>query len=398
MRTFFGEALAAAQANDAPLAVRLAINPNAAELHSLRWETLRLPDSDAPLLTGENLRFSRYLSSLDWRPVRLRPQADLRALVVVASPSNAAKWQLAEVKTEDELAAARAGLGDITDHRAGDARPGHPEQPGRAPARRLRHPLPGGARHPGGRRAADPARAGGRHGPVDARPRAGHPHLRAAGAAAAGGAGLLPERRDGRRTDHAGRRRAGRARPTAGRGGRAGGDRHAGQPDHEDGGGLHAGLFRRAAARRPGGSGHGRGARRRARPPRLVDAGALHAPAQRPHRLQPRLWRREGRPAQVAGARAQHPGRALHADHRARRQRVAAGLAARDRRALGGELRLSHGPQQQREPAAGRPVPGGRPGHHVHARRAGQAAARRGAAALRRSGCRPARPTRPWTS
>ncbi len=106
VRTFFGEALAAAAANDAPLAVRLAINPNAAELHSLRWETLHLPDSDAPLLTGENLRFSRYLSSLDWRPVRLRPQADLRALVAVASPSNAAKWQLAEVKTER-----RAGCG-----------------------------------------------------------------------------------------------------------------------------------------------------------------------------------------------------------------------------------------------------------------------------------------------
>jgi hypothetical protein len=113
VRTFLGEALAAAQASDAPLALRLAINPNAAELHSLRWETLRLPNSDAPLLTGESLRFSRYLSSLDWRPVRLRPQADLRALVAIASPSNAAKWQLAEVKTDDELAAARAGLGDI---------------------------------------------------------------------------------------------------------------------------------------------------------------------------------------------------------------------------------------------------------------------------------------------
>ena len=113
VRTFFSEALAAAQANNASLSMRLAIGPSAPELHSLRWETLRLPSGNAPLLTGENLRFSRYLSSLDWRPVRLRPQADLRALVAVASPSNAAKWQLAEVKTEDELAAARAGLGNI---------------------------------------------------------------------------------------------------------------------------------------------------------------------------------------------------------------------------------------------------------------------------------------------
>jgi hypothetical protein len=113
VRAFFGEALAAAQANDAPLSLRLAIGPNAAELHSLRWETLHLPGSSAPLLTGEQLRFSRYVSSLDWRPVRLRPQADLHALVAIASPSNAAKWQLAEVKSAEELAAARAGLGDI---------------------------------------------------------------------------------------------------------------------------------------------------------------------------------------------------------------------------------------------------------------------------------------------
>ncbi len=113
MRKFVGEALATAQAKDVPLALRLAIGPTAAELHSLRWETLRLPGSDAPLFTGEHLRFSRYMSSLDWRPVRLRPQADLRALVAIASPGNAAKWQLAEVKTEDELAAARSGLGDI---------------------------------------------------------------------------------------------------------------------------------------------------------------------------------------------------------------------------------------------------------------------------------------------
>ena len=87
MRTFFGEALAAAQADDVPLSLRLAIGPNATELHSLRWETLRLPGSDAPLLTGEHLRFSRYLSSLDWRPVRLRPQAEMRALVAIANPS-----------------------------------------------------------------------------------------------------------------------------------------------------------------------------------------------------------------------------------------------------------------------------------------------------------------------
>lgn len=113
VRTFFGEALAAAQAADTPLSLRLTIGANAGELHSLHWETLRSPGSDAPLLTGEHLRFSRYLSSLDWRPVRLRPQAELRALVVVADPANPADWGVAEIDAAGEVAAARAGLGEI---------------------------------------------------------------------------------------------------------------------------------------------------------------------------------------------------------------------------------------------------------------------------------------------
>ena len=113
MRSFFGEALAAAQAQDVSLRLRLAISPGAAELHSLRWETLRLPERDAPLLTGQNLRFSRYLSSLDWRPVRLRPLADLRALVAVAGPRDVERLAVGPVDTQTELAAARAGLGGI---------------------------------------------------------------------------------------------------------------------------------------------------------------------------------------------------------------------------------------------------------------------------------------------
>ena len=44
----------------------------------LRWETLRDPRDGAALLAGEGLLFSRYLSSADWRPVRLRPQSELR--------------------------------------------------------------------------------------------------------------------------------------------------------------------------------------------------------------------------------------------------------------------------------------------------------------------------------
>ena len=57
-------------------------------LQSLHWESINNPQDSSPLASGENLLFSRYLSSLDWRPVRLRPPADLRALVVISNPSN----------------------------------------------------------------------------------------------------------------------------------------------------------------------------------------------------------------------------------------------------------------------------------------------------------------------
>ncbi|MCB9156119.1 MAG: hypothetical protein H6645_03265 [Caldilineaceae bacterium] len=45
--------------------------------------------------------------------MRLRPQRDLTALVVIANPSNIAKWNMAAVNVEQELETARTGLGDI---------------------------------------------------------------------------------------------------------------------------------------------------------------------------------------------------------------------------------------------------------------------------------------------
>ena len=116
IRSFFDQARAAAQAQDASLHIRLAIGADAAELHSLRWEMLRLPGGasvSAAALTGEKLTFSRYLATLDWRPVRPRSAADIRALIVIADPSDATRFRLAPVNKAQELAAARAGLGDI---------------------------------------------------------------------------------------------------------------------------------------------------------------------------------------------------------------------------------------------------------------------------------------------
>src|SRR5258708_2558978 len=107
----FEQARAAAQTRNLPLRVRLAIGANAPELHGLRWETLRDPQSDAPLCTGANLFFSRYLSSLDWRAVQLRSQGELRALAAVANPRNLGDYNLAPIDVPGELGRARAALG-----------------------------------------------------------------------------------------------------------------------------------------------------------------------------------------------------------------------------------------------------------------------------------------------
>src|SRR5262245_38405403 len=110
----FEKARVAAQSQDMRLRLRLYIGPSAAELHRLRWEA----QSDALLLTDEGILFARYLSSLDWRPVKLRPQSSLRALVVIANPTDLGSYkpggrQLAPIDVEGELQRATAGLGAI---------------------------------------------------------------------------------------------------------------------------------------------------------------------------------------------------------------------------------------------------------------------------------------------
>jgi hypothetical protein len=116
VRQVFGKARAVAEAQELPLRLRLFIGPGAAGLHQLRWETLRDPDNDVPLLMSERVVFSRYLSSMDWRPVGVRPKTPLRALIVVANPSDLTAYQpdgrsLAPIDVAAELERAKSGLG-----------------------------------------------------------------------------------------------------------------------------------------------------------------------------------------------------------------------------------------------------------------------------------------------
>lgn len=113
MKTMWASVTAAVSAAGATLRLQLLIGPSASELNGVYWETLRNPKDNAPLFTGENLLFSRYLSASDMRPVNLRPREALKALAVASNPSDLPDYKLAPVDVPGELERAREALRDI---------------------------------------------------------------------------------------------------------------------------------------------------------------------------------------------------------------------------------------------------------------------------------------------
>jgi hypothetical protein len=92
IREVYVKARAAAATREG-LRLRLGIEKNARELHAVRWETLRDPTQDTPLLTQSNLWFSRFVSD---ETFSIRPSSgsgSVGALVVIANPSDLhTKW------------------------------------------------------------------------------------------------------------------------------------------------------------------------------------------------------------------------------------------------------------------------------------------------------------------
>ncbi|MGE5154021.1 MAG: CHAT domain-containing protein [Bdellovibrio bacteriovorus] len=116
-------AKAAVEASDRGLRLRLLVGPTAAELNALRWELLCDPDSGMPFASSERVLFSRVMLSQDWRPVRLRPKAALRALVAVSAPANLADYDLAPVDLNGEVQRAREALTGIAVELLGQDQP-----------------------------------------------------------------------------------------------------------------------------------------------------------------------------------------------------------------------------------------------------------------------------------
>ncbi len=106
------------------LRLRLFLHAESVEINTLRWELLRHPDPDPakriPFATSERILFSRFVVTRDWRPISLRPQAHLRALVAVSSPPNLPAG-MAPVRREIEIPAARKALEGIETAVLGDS-------------------------------------------------------------------------------------------------------------------------------------------------------------------------------------------------------------------------------------------------------------------------------------
>jgi hypothetical protein len=114
LKLIFAQSISSSQMLALPLRLRLFIGPSASELHALHWELLQDPVKGYDLSNKETVYFSRYLSSQDWRPIRLRPKGDLRALAVISSPEDADVYGLSPINKSAELHKVRAGLGNIT--------------------------------------------------------------------------------------------------------------------------------------------------------------------------------------------------------------------------------------------------------------------------------------------
>jgi len=113
VRRRFADARAQARTHRIPLRLRLALDPEDATLHGLRWEWLQDPDSGGFLALSERVLLSRYLLGGTGEPILLPDGQHLRALVVIADPSDLSRFGLAPVDVAAEQQRIATALGSI---------------------------------------------------------------------------------------------------------------------------------------------------------------------------------------------------------------------------------------------------------------------------------------------
>ena len=113
VRLTWGKIKTAVESRQLYMRLRLLIGASAPELHGLRWELLRDPETQAPLATSEKILFSRFMLSQSWRPVRLRAKTELTALIAVAAIGSDNDYGLAAVDGAGEIERASASLQNV---------------------------------------------------------------------------------------------------------------------------------------------------------------------------------------------------------------------------------------------------------------------------------------------
>lgn len=113
----FEKARSASQALNSLLRVRLLLDANLPDLHDVHWECLRDVSGNS-LFTNDQILFSRYLPSLDWRAPKLPVGKQLKALVAIANPTNLSDFEsdgqtLTPIDVNAELVSAKAALSAI---------------------------------------------------------------------------------------------------------------------------------------------------------------------------------------------------------------------------------------------------------------------------------------------
>jgi hypothetical protein len=124
LREAFLSAVNATKANGDRCRIRLFIGHTALELQKLRWELLEIPGGGR-IATSDQVLFSRYLFSRDFRSVVLRPRVELRVLIAVSAltPANLEKLKLAPLDASAEVARAQKCFSGLSFDAIGDKSP-----------------------------------------------------------------------------------------------------------------------------------------------------------------------------------------------------------------------------------------------------------------------------------